>query len=152
VESEIRVEIAQSVTPAMVDGISRLLPQLSATAAPITSQEIAAVVGSPSTHLFVAYDNSRIVGMLTLVVVRIPTGVRGHIEDVVVENAYRGRGIGKALTEAAISFARGQSIRTLDLTSRPSRVEAIQLYERLGFARRDTNVLRLKIAEPDLSL
>ena len=80
--------------------------------------------------------------MLTLVVFRIPTGVRAWIEDVVVDETMRGRGVGEALSQEAVRRAIGAGARTIDLTSRPSREAANRLYQRLGFTLRDSNVYR----------
>ena len=80
--------------------------------------------------------------MLTLVVFRIPTGVRAWIEDVVVDAAVRGRGVGEALSQAALTRAAAAGARTVDLTSRPSREAANRLYRRLGFVPRETNLYR----------
>jgi ribosomal protein S18 acetylase RimI-like enzyme len=89
-------------------------------------------------------DIAGIVGTLSLVLFRIPTGVRGWIEDVIVDDAVRGRGVGEALTAEAIRLADEAGARTLDLTSRPSRQAAHRLYSKLGFEVRDTSVYRLK--------
>ena len=77
-----------------------------------------------------------------MVLFRIPTGVRAMIEDVVVDEALRGRGIGEALSREALKVARENGARTVDLTSRPSREAANRLYQRIGFKLRDTNVYR----------
>ncbi len=82
--------------------------------------------------------------MLTLAVFRIPTGLRAWIEDVVVDEAARGRGVGAELTSAAIRLAGERGARTVDLTSRPSREAANRLYQRLGFVQRETNVYRFE--------
>jgi N-acetylglutamate synthase-like GNAT family acetyltransferase len=87
-------------------------------------------------------DSGRIVGMLTLVVFRIPTGVRAWIEDVVVDETVRGRGVGEALSQEAIRRAVGLGARTVELTSRPSGEAANRLYQRLGFTLWDSNVYR----------
>ncbi len=106
------------------------------------------MVAASGTHLLVARaapDSAAggpIVGTLTLVVFRIPTGLRAWIEDVVVDESVRGRGVGEALTLAAIDLAAAAGARTVDLTSRPSREAANRLYRRLGFEQRDTNVYR----------
>lgn len=84
----------------------------------------------------------KIVGALTLVIFRIPTGLRAWIEDVVVDEAARGHGVGAALTKTAVRIAQGEGARTIDLTSRPSREAANRLYERLGFQLRDSRVYR----------
>ncbi len=83
-----------------------------------------------------------IVGSLTLVVFRIPTGVRAWIEDVVVDESARGHGVGEALNREALRVAREHGAITVDLTSRPSREAANRLYQRLGFTERNTNVYR----------
>ncbi|MEA1264070.1 GNAT family N-acetyltransferase [Microbacterium sp. STF-2] len=70
------------------------------------------------------------------------TGLRGHVEDVVVDEAARGRGIARLLLERMTQLAQERGLRTLDLTSRPSRESALRLYESVGFRRRETNVLR----------
>jgi diadenosine tetraphosphate (Ap4A) HIT family hydrolase len=80
--------------------------------------------------------------MLTLVVFRIPTGLRAWIEDVVVDEAVRGRGVGEVLSQEAVRRALGLGARTVELTSRPSREAANRPYQRLGFVRRDSNVYR----------
>ena len=87
-------------------------------------------------------DDGTIVGSLTLVLFRIPTGMRAWIEDVVVDAAARGQGVGEALNRFAIDLAAAHDARSVDLTSRPSRKAANRLYARLGFAKRETNVYR----------
>jgi ribosomal protein S18 acetylase RimI-like enzyme len=133
---------ATEVTPALVEGIAALIPQLSSTARPPTREELEEIVASPATVLLVASDGPAVVGALTLVLVRIPTGLRAIIEDVVVDQSRRGQGIGEALTLGALERARAAGARSVDLTSRPSREAANRLYERLGFVRRESNVYR----------
>lgn len=139
----VKVDIATTLTPAIVEAVERLVPQLSSSSPPPTTEELGEVVSSPATDLFVAIDDDgEIVGMSTLAVFRIPTGLRAWIEDVVVDGAARGRGVGEALTRAMLDRARELGCRTVDLTSRPSREAANRLYQRLGFERRETNVYR----------
>jgi ribosomal protein S18 acetylase RimI-like enzyme len=146
----VHVEVADEATPELIEGLNELLPQLSTNAAPLTTDDVEALVASPVTVLFVARDEGRIVGSLTLVVFAIPTGLRAWIEDVVVDAAARGAGVGEALTNAAIEESRRRHVRSLDLTTRPSREAANRLYARLGFERRDTNVYRRLIKEDEL--
>jgi ribosomal protein S18 acetylase RimI-like enzyme len=139
----VKVDIATTLTPAIVEAVERLVPQLSSSSPPPTTEELGEVVSSPATDLFVAIDDDgEVVGMSTLAVFRIPTGLRAWIEDVVVDGAARGRGVGEALTRAMLDRARELGCRTVDLTSRPSREAANRLYQRLGFERRETNVYR----------
>ncbi|MFN8017267.1 MAG: GNAT family N-acetyltransferase [Acidimicrobiales bacterium] len=137
------VSIADEVTDELVDAFVRLTPQLSSSAPPPTREELDEIVRSPATHLLVARgDDGTITGSLTLVIFRIPTGVRAWIEDVVVDGDARGQGVGAALNRYAIDVAAEHGARTVDLTSRPSREAANRLYLRLGFEKRDSNVYR----------
>jgi ribosomal protein S18 acetylase RimI-like enzyme len=140
--SEIVIEPCKLLTPEVFEGVSFLIKALSTTARVPTWNEIDEVVTSPTTTLFLARDGAEIVGMLTLILVRIPTGLRGHIEDVVVAETHRRKGVGEALTKHAIAVTKTKGARTLDLTSRPSREAANRLYQRLGFKLRDTVVYR----------
>lgn len=135
------------VTDELVAAIGRLLPQLSRSAPAPTAEEVAEIVGSPATVLFVARqgDDGPIVGTLTLAIFRIPTAVRAWIEDVIVDSSVRGQGGGEALTRAALDVAAAAGAKTVELTSRPSREAANRLYQRMGFVARDTNVYRLEL-------
>jgi ribosomal protein S18 acetylase RimI-like enzyme len=126
------------------DAIARLLPQLSANAAVPSAGEQRELIESPCNTILVARDHQggSIIGMLTLAVFRIPTGVRAWIEDVIVDQAARGRGIGEALTRESLRIAKEKGARTVELTSRPSRQAANRLYQRVGFVKRETNVYR----------
>jgi ribosomal protein S18 acetylase RimI-like enzyme len=140
---EIRVEEVTEPFDGLVPAVGALVSQLSRSSPPPSADQVEEIVGSPACHLLLARDSGgAIVGMLTLAVFRIPTGLRAWIEDVVVDEAARGRGVGAALTNAAIRIAAGRGARTVDLTSRPSREAANRLYQRLGFVARETNVYR----------
>lgn len=139
----VKVEIVTTLTPAIVDAVARLVPQLSRSAPPLDDEKLGEIVAAPATDLFIAIDDTgTIVGMATLVTFRIPTGVRAWIEDVVVDDTGRGQGVGTALTEAMVARAAEHGARTVDLTSRPSRDAANRMYQKAGFVRRDTNVYR----------
>ena len=137
-----QVELLSEVTDEVVEAFGRLLPQLSRSAKPLDRAAIARIVDSPGSNVLVARTDGVITGTLTLVMFVIPTGLRAIIEDVVTDDAARGRGVGTALTNEAIAIARAAGVRTIDLTSRPSRVAAGRLYEKLGFEPRDTRVYR----------
>ena len=138
----VTVAEATEVTPDLLEAFARLVPQLSRSAPPPSVEELRDIVASPATVLLVASDGHAIVGSLTLALFRIPTGMRAWIEDVVVDESVRGRGVGEALSRAALVRAAEAGARTVDLTSRPSREAANRLYQRLGFVARDTNVYR----------
>ena len=143
----IQIEEVTKVDDELIEAFARLIPQLSSSNPPPTERELAAIVTSRSTALFVARDRGEIVGSLTLALFRIPTGLRAWIEDVVVDDSARGKGVGESLSRAAIDHAQKAGAKTVDLTSRPSREAANRLYQRIGFERRDTNVYRFDIED-----
>lgn len=138
----VTVDIATEATPDLVETIGRILPQLSKSSPAPTAAEVAEIISSPASDLLVARVDGRIVGTLTLVIFRIPTGMRAWIEDVVVDDAARGQGVGEALNRFALDVARRRGCKTVDLTSRPSREAANRMYQRIGFQARETNVYR----------
>ena len=143
--SEIWIEVVTVVGPEVTEGLRRLSPQLSKSAPPLESYDLESIVAAPDTTLFVARDDTGIVGTLTLVLFRSPSGARGWIEDVVVDAEARGQGVGESLVEAAIVLARKANARTVDLTSNPKREGANRLYVRCGFEQRETNVYRISL-------
>lgn len=141
------VEVTEvtKVTDELVAAMQRLIPQLSSSSLSPTRAQLEEIISSPASVLLIAHDPERsgeIVGTLTLVLFRIPTGLRAWIEDVVVDVAARGKGVGEALNRSALQRASDAGATTVDLTSRPAREVANRLYQRLGFVRRDTNVYR----------
>jgi len=142
-ESEAVVVLpAATVDDDLVAALGRLIPQLTSSSPPPTRDELADIVENPSTVLFLARVDGDIMGSLTLAFYRIPTGLKAWIEDVVVDDAVRGRGVGAALNQAALAEARRRGAKDVSLTSRPSREAANRLYLRLGFVARETNTYR----------
>jgi ribosomal protein S18 acetylase RimI-like enzyme len=131
----------------VVAAFDHLIPQLSSSNPPPTSDELSQMAADPNIVLFIARDTDggNIVGTLTLAFFRIPTGLQARIEDVVVDEVVRGRGVGEQLTNAAIDRARDAGAKAVGLTSRPAREAANRLYLRRGFEIRNTNVYRLKL-------
>ena len=138
----ISVEVAAFADEDLRAAVNALVPQLSSSSPPPSSDELARIVEDPATTLFVAREGDHIVGMLTLAAFRIPTAQRAFIEDVVVDEAARGTGVAAALVQAALDRAAELGARTVDLTSRPDREAANRLYQRMGFEVRETNVYR----------
>ena len=139
------VLIANRVDNDLVAAFQRLIPQLSKSNPAPTKDQLESIVSSDSSHLLIAKTDGVIVGSLTLVIFRIPTGIRAWIEDVVVDADARGKGVGEALNKFALAEARRQGVTTVDLTSRPTREAANRLYQRLGFKVRETNVYRYDV-------
>ncbi len=147
--NDVVIEILERVTPQVVEAFARLIPQLSSSSPPPTSQELQAMVDAEANDVLVALDTvtGEVLGSLTLVTFRIPTGMRAWIEDVVVDDAARGRGVGEALNSFALDLARSRGAKTVDLTSRPTREAANRLYQRMGFELRNSNLYRFDLGD-----
>ncbi|HEX2323245.1 MAG TPA: GNAT family N-acetyltransferase [Streptosporangiaceae bacterium] len=144
---DVEIEVVQKVTDEIVEAFGRLLPQLSTTARPLDVSALTKIATAEASNVLIARVGGEIVGTLTVVIFPIPTGVRAWIEDVVVDEEARGKEfggkrVGEALTIEAIRLAREADAKTVDLTTRPSRVAAGKLYERLGFEQRNSRVYR----------
>jgi ribosomal protein S18 acetylase RimI-like enzyme len=135
------VERVTESTPELVDAFAHLLPQLSPGREVPDLDDVAEMLAATGANMFVARDaDGTILGALMLLVYRIPSGVKARIDDVVVDGAARGRGVGEALTREAMRFAADNGVRIVELTSNPTREAANRLYRRVGFERRETNV------------
>jgi ribosomal protein S18 acetylase RimI-like enzyme len=141
----VEVVVADKVDDELTAAFASLIPQLSSSSPPPTAEQLADIVASPDSVLYLARLDGRIVGSLTLAFYRIPTGLKAWIEDVVVDGSTRGQGVGEALNTAAIDEARRRGAKNVSLTSRASRESANRLYQRLGFEPYDTNMYRFKL-------
>jgi ribosomal protein S18 acetylase RimI-like enzyme len=155
------IERLIKITKKEVQEISSLLSQLTDSGYPGTLEYLSKVTHSGTSILYVAREGgeekefggkggqegeetkgSRIIGMATLGWYFAPTGMKAWLEDVVVDKAFRGRGIGEGLVQKALEGAREIGARRLDLTSNPQRIAARALYKKLGFQIKDTGLFR----------
>ncbi|MFC5281246.1 GNAT family N-acetyltransferase [Arcanobacterium canis] len=145
------VELITDATPELEKAFARLIPQLSKSSTPLDMEGLSRILSSDALSLLVfrSENDNSIVGMLSLVLFEIPTGVRAWIEDVVVDEAARGQGAGRALVDSAVELANKRGAKSIDLTSRPSRKAANRLYQRSGFEMRETNIYRFKAPSLD---
>jgi ribosomal protein S18 acetylase RimI-like enzyme len=135
----VRIERAGDATDELVAALARLVPQLSPGREPPSPGQVAEIAKG-QTLLAARDEGGEIVGTTTLVRYRAPSGLHGRIEDVIVDEAARGQGVGEALTREALRLATEAGVRTVELTSAPAREAANRLYRRLGFEQRETNV------------
>lgn len=125
--------------------VLRLLPQLAPDSELPSREYMNELLSSENIHFFIAASGDEIAGMLTLVLYLIPTGKKLWIEDVVVDSSHRGEGLGEKLVEAALDFARSLGATEVRLTSRPARIAANKLYQKIGFEKYETNVYKIKL-------
>ncbi len=142
------VEVLNSLSPADVEDFARLLPQLSST--PRTLEEIGqnlqGVLDSPTSRIVIIRDeDGRIQGSATGNLCPIPTGHKAWVDDVVTDENHRGQGYAGMLTEALHDWFRENGLASANLTSKPSRVAAGSLYDRMGYEQRDTRVYRIAL-------
>lgn len=142
------VDHVSEVSDEIFDAVLRLVPQLGSHKIPPTWDELKLLVESDSSTLLIARhpnENGEIVGFLSLTIYRVPTGIRSIVEDVVVDESMRRRGIAKALMERAIELARSAGANGVTLTSNPQREAANLLYRSMGFKLRKTNPYFFKL-------
>jgi ribosomal protein S18 acetylase RimI-like enzyme len=134
-----KIERVTTASPELVETIRALLPQLTEARTPPTLEQLRDVV-SNQTLLLARDDDGGILGTLTFVLYRVSSGVKGRIEDVIVDESARGQGVGEALVREGMRLANEAGVLMLELTSMPYRLAANRLYRRLGFVRKPTNV------------
>jgi ribosomal protein S18 acetylase RimI-like enzyme len=140
-----KIELVKKINQEIISAFGKLIPQLDTTVSSPTLRQLKQLVSSPFIFLFIAKDSqskNKIIGTVTLVLYRTPTGFHARIEDLVVEKKLRGKGVGTALLQAALYKAKASKVKIVDLTSRPARKTANLLYKKLGFEKRKTNVYR----------
>ena len=144
---EFYIEKVQKFSLDLVEALNKLLRQLDSKASLLRKEDIEDMIASSVNHLFVArrLNSKEIVGMLTLIVYRIPVWKKGWIEDLVVDKEYRNKGIATKLIQYVVENAKANGVLSLNFTSRPEKEAANRLYERLGFEKRKTNVYWIKL-------
>jgi ribosomal protein S18 acetylase RimI-like enzyme len=129
----------------VLQAINKLLTQLTSTHLNFSENVYKDMLSSDNSTLIIARDKSHggeIIGTLSYATFLVPTGLNFRIEDVVVDQKARGRGIGRKLMEYAIEKGQKMKADKIDLTSTETRIAANQLYISLGFKIKDTNVYR----------
>lgn len=143
------IQRVDEVTDELIEAFQRLMPQLSATMQPPAREALQVLIDFPASTLLVARERESgpIIGAATLALVRAPSGVHARLEDVIVDGAARGQGVGEALTREVIRLAKESGADYIALTSNPRREAANRLYQRVGFKKWETNVYRLGLKE-----
>ena len=127
--------------------LNSLLHQLNPDLKPIDQSHLEKIMCSDAILMSGAFDDSKkLIGMISVAIFPTPSGMRCWIEDIVVDRMHRGKGLGKKLMKRAIEYAQECGAQCIDLTSRPSRIEANEMYQRMGFEKRETNVYRMQVA------
>lgn len=84
--------------------------------------------------VFETADEERIIALAKLVENQTGKGrIIGTIHDVVVDEAFQGKGIGSLLIQSIIRYCKTECFDVLELTCRPEREAANHLYQKEGF-------------------
>ncbi len=141
----VRIEAAGEATPELQGALAVLLPQLNPLLPIPGHYHLEAMLADPAVTLLLARDGNEVVGTAAVVIYTTPIWLKARIEDVVVDESARGRGVGEALVRGCIEVARKRGAAIVELQSARSREAANRLYPRLGFELRDSNVYRMKL-------
>ncbi len=139
---------AQRITTASADSlqdINKLLLQLRRNPSePLgTEQDLNDIVTDKNVIFIAVQDGEKIIGMATAYLAQKFGKKTGFVEDVVVDETYRGQGLGQKVMEVLIQQAKNAGASQLYLTSGPDRITAQKLYLRIGFKKRETDVFKL---------
>lgn len=141
----VQIETVTEATPEVHAALAQLLPQLNSQLPVPTLERLRALAADPAVTLLLAMDGQDVVGTTTVIVYTTPFWIKARLDEVVVDEAARGKGVGAALVNAALEVARKKGAQVVELQSGVQREAANRLYQRLGFKRRETNVYRITL-------
>src|SRR5690554_1298904 len=138
------IERVTQIDKAIISAFEKFIPELTNDNDRVpTIEDLKEVISSDDNYLLIATEGFEIIGTLTLVFYRVPSGLKTWIEDVIVDDSARGKGVATALMWHALDLAQKKGAVKVDLSSQPWREAANNLYIKLGFEKRDTNMYRL---------
>jgi GNAT superfamily N-acetyltransferase len=139
----VSVEPATQATPEVHAALARLLPQLNPQLPVPTMERLQEIMADPAVTLLLARNGQQIVGTATVIVYTTPFWIKARLDEVVVDEGARGKGVGAALVNACLDLARRSGAELAELQSGVQREAANRLYPRMGFQLRETNVYRI---------
>lgn len=149
---KIKIEILTRPTGKDLADINILLTQIAAQPHFLSVRELKRITSQKSCRLVVVRtrvgQRFTIVGMASLTLVYIPTGLIAVVEDVVVDEDFRGRGLGTKLTRKLIDIASWMKAKHIGLYTNPARAAANAMYQKMGFVKKDTNYYRINLFLP----
>src|SRR5882672_314218 len=139
------IERVTTFSPEIAEAVRNLASQIGKNYKTLTDDDLKEILNSSQSFLFISREVStnQIAGMVMAIVYRIPYVKKAYLDDLIVDPQFRGKGIATALMKHAASFAKEKGAAYVDFTERPRRTESNNLYGKLGFDKRDTNVYRL---------
>lgn len=145
-QNEFIIEELKDASPKNAEAIRNLTKQIGENYQFLSDEDLKEMLTSKNTKIIVVKDSDNIVGMITVTLIRIPYRKKAFLDDVVIDEAYRGHGLGTRLFKKALDIAKEERAVFAEFTSAPHRMAANKLYEKLGFEKKDTNVYRITFA------
>lgn len=144
------IERITHVDESVINAFKILIPQLIEENIYPSYEDLNKIIDSENVYLYFTFDKEdKVIGTITLVFIRIPTGLKARIEDVIVDKEARGKGVATAMIWHVIQIAQEKGVTKVDLTSHPNRIAANKLYQKLGFEKRESNVYRYNISKKE---
>lgn len=143
----ITIERRTAITQEGVNELNVLMRELHAEKSDIaeaTLKTVQQMLEEKNIVMVTVNDGEKIIGTATLYLMPKVGKLVSHLEDVVVSSVYRGQGLGEKLVQKIIDLAKELGVASIALTSRPERVAANKLYQKLGFIRKETNPYTLR--------
>jgi GNAT superfamily N-acetyltransferase len=142
-----RIEAVREATTEVEEALARLLPQLNPTLPVPTMERLQALMADPAVTVLIARDGDEIIGTATVIVYTTPFWIKARLDEVVVDQSVRGKGVGEAIVQACLDVARERGAQVAELQSGrgPARDVANRLYRRMGFQLRDSNLYRFTL-------
>lgn len=136
-------------TPEAADQIRKLLIQLSRSGkdrGEIPQEWFDELITSPYHDMLIAVEDDKIIGIATLSIHMGPIiRKNAYLEDFVTDQTVRGKGIGSALWDAMLDWAKEKGCNNLEFTCGNGREASQQFYKNHGATIYDTNFFRRQI-------
>ena len=141
----IETQLIKTADDAQTARVNELLNMLHSSPVSIDKERLNHLLKDDEFNLFVAENEEHTtIGMLTLTCCHTLAGEKAWIEDVIVDERFRGQGAGRALIRAAVRYAEDAGYSVVYLTSNPARTAARSLYCSEGFEEYETGVFRCR--------
>ncbi len=138
---EIEILRGEHLTDSHQQQVTELYKQLSTT---IVQLSLKKILEDKDNIVFVlCKEENQIVGIAMMAMYKVISGHKGMVEDVVVDQGQRGKGIGRKLMEKLLEEGKNKNLDEILLFTGHHRTPAIALYKSLGFQLKNSGLYRL---------
>ena len=135
---EVKLLSQKDLTEGLQEQLSKLYVQLNAELKQLSLEKIL----EEDKHIDIAasFQEEELIGIAMMANYKVISGYKGMIEDVIVSEAHRGKGIGRKLMEVLLQQAEKRKLDDILLFSGHQRTAAISLYKSLGFTLKNSGL------------